>query len=130
MAPAIPVLTRAQMELKYGEQLANPEKFNCQLKSLTQHECTFKTLPLEDTLNDEVVPEIICLPFKRVFQRCLIKEMAKVDGKKQVVEKWVNIEITDADTNKDLLQETKYSDVVHDFLSVNQDFKKWLHSEL
>lgn len=127
MAPAVPLFTRKEALQKYAKQLANPEKYQCHLKSITQNECVFNALARPD---DEVPAEIICLPFKRIFQRCLVEELTKVDGKKVKVEKWINIEVTDKNTNRDLLEDDRYSQIVDDFVAVSKNFDKWFYHEV
>ncbi|KAK6455381.1 mitochondrial export protein Som1-domain-containing protein [Scheffersomyces xylosifermentans] len=125
MAPPIPVFSRSEISSKYREQLRNPDKYKCQLKSLTQHECTFKTSPDRSS-----PPEIICLPFKRLFQRCMVPTTIKENGKKRVVQRFINIEVTDSQTNRDLLDDkSKYGRDVQDFLNAERDFRKLLEME-
>lgn len=114
MAPPIPVLSREEIQHRYRLVLADPKKYLCKLKSLTQHECTFKS-------NGQGKPETICLPFKRVFQRCLV-----ADNPKKKTSKWIDIEITDETTNSDLMREERYSDVVTEFLNAEKDMKQWI----
>lgn len=127
MAPAVPLLSRKEALLKYSKQLADPEKYHCQLKSIIQHECVFNA---NSKIDSEVPAEIICLPFKRIFQRCLIEELTRVDGKKQKLQKWVNIEITDKNTNRDLIEDERYSQIVNDFVAVSKNFDKWFYHEV
>lgn len=127
MAPAVPVLQRHEVLHRYAKQLENPEKYQCQLKSLVQNECVFNWHARGSA---DGPSEIICLPFKRIFQRCLIEEMTKVNGKKTKLSKWVNIEITDKNTNRELLENDKYSNIIDDFMSASKDFEKWLHHEV
>lgn len=124
MAPPTPVYNRSQIRNKYHDQLTNPDKYQCQLKSLTQHECTFKV-----SFDGRRPQEIICLPFKRIFQRCLVPETNLVNGKKVHLERWINIEVTDLSTNADLvLDSSKYGKDVQDFLSAEKEFKKLMES--
>ncbi|KAK6204488.1 mitochondrial export protein Som1-domain-containing protein [Scheffersomyces amazonensis] len=128
MAPPIPVYTNTEIRTRYKAQLNNPEKYNCELRSLVQHECTFKTFP-----NDRSKPpEIICLPFKRIFQRCLIPQITKENGKKIHINKWVNIEITSSETNKlKVDQSTSKFDInVQEFLNAEKDFRKLMEMEM
>ncbi|KAK6465182.1 mitochondrial export protein Som1-domain-containing protein [Scheffersomyces coipomensis] len=128
MAPPVPVYNRQEVRSKYKEQLNDPEKYQCELKSLIQNECTFKTFP-DDRSKP---PEIICLPFKRLFQRCLIPTLIKENGKKVTVQRWLNIEITDNATNKLKVdsQTSKYTNDVQNFLSAEKDFRKLMEMEL
>lgn len=116
MSPPVPVFTRADVQHQFAEQLSNPEKYQCHLKLLTQNECTYKIL------NEGL--EYICVPFKRVFQRCLIPEVRTVNGKKQHLERWVNIEITDAKTNDS--RGKKYGPDIEKFLAAEKETYKWL----
>lgn len=125
MAPPTPVYTRSDIFSVYNDQLENPEKYQCHLKSITQHECTFKVS--HDRSNP---PEIICLPFKRIFQRCLYPTITKENGRKKRIEKWINIEITDPDSNRDLLEFPKYTKDVKDFLNADKELKRLMESEV
>lgn len=52
------------------------------------------------------------------------------DGKKLRLEKWINIEITDEQTNHDLVDPgSKYGKDVQDFLNAEQEFKKFMEME-
>ncbi|KAH3679466.1 hypothetical protein WICMUC_000956 [Wickerhamomyces mucosus] len=78
MAPPTLVLSKDDSLKAYRLQsLLNSPKTKCQLKSLSQFECSF-----DGGL-------YTCVPFKRVFQDCIMK-----NGKRQVVE------VTDKNTNK------------------------------
>lgn len=55
MAPPTPVFGREELEL-----VRNKVEEPCQLKSLIQNECEYNGL------------EYVCLPFKRVFQECIV----------------------------------------------------------
>lgn len=102
----------------HQKMLLDPQKYQCELRSLTQHECTFK-------VKENETPEIICLPFKRVFQRCL--ETAWVTdrtGKKRHHQLWINIEVTDERTNGDLATEPKYGRDVADFLNAEKELQE------
>ncbi|EMG49441.1 SOM1 Protein SOM1 [Candida maltosa Xu316] len=129
MAPPVPVYNASEIQNQYKEQLNNLEKYKCQLRSITQHECTFKPSTIRNNGNSP--PEIICLPFKRIFQRCLVPAIIKNDyGVKVKTEKWINIEITNEKTNHDLVEpDSKYSKVVQEFLSAEQEFKKFMEIE-
>lgn len=116
MAPPVVVHSRAEVQLQFAEQLKNPEKYKCQLKSLTQNECTYKIL--------EEGYEFVCLPFKRVFQRCLVPETKTINGKKHHGERWINIEVTDAQTNN--IRRVKYGPDIEKFLQVEKETYKWL----
>ena len=124
MAPPVPVYSAEEIRLQYKEQLENLDKYKCQLKSLTQHECTFKAG------TDKTLPHFICLPFKRLFQRCLIPTVEQKNGKKIRTEKWINIEVTKESTNQDLLEEdSKYYSYVQEFLVVEKDFRDLMEKE-
>lgn len=128
MAPPTPVYDKFEVASKYQKQLNDPDKYKCTYKSITQHECTFK---LTYPVHANQVPQAICLPFKREFQRCLFRQMEKNrDGKKQRVDKWVNIEITDENTNQQLFTDPKYSTAVKEFLQADKDLKKMLEEEI
>lgn len=121
MSPPTPVLSRAEMRQIYSDQLNNPEKYECSLKSLSQNECTFLVSP-----DSSVIQQTICIPFKRIFQRCLVPYGRTVDGNKQS-EKWINIEITDLTTND---QRAKYGAEVEKFLNAEQELTKWMQNHL
>lgn len=123
MAPPTPVYSRDDILAIYGDILKYPLKYSCELKSLTQYECTFRIVERNKP------PEIICLPFKRVFQRCLLDKMVKEKDKKKKIKQWVNIEITDEKVNKELLEMPKYGREVEDFLSAEKDLKKLMLEE-
>lgn len=125
MAPPTPVYTKFDTLARYGDQLENPEKYQCHLKSITQHECTFKVSP-----DRSHPPEIICLPFKRIFQRCLSDVIVKENGKKKKVQTWTNIEITNENSNRDLMDFPKYSKDVRDFLNADKELKKLMESDI
>lgn len=46
--------------------------------------------------------------------------------KNQVKERWINIEVTDAETNADLFREKKYEDVVNEFMSTEKEFQQMM----
>lgn len=117
MAPPTLVHTRADIHSQYREQLANPEKHKCLLKSLVQNECTFR-------INDTSTVETICIPFKRVFQRCLVSMPETRNGKKQIRDRWVNIEITDEHTNERLRK--SYSSEIERFYNAEKEAYKFL----
>lgn len=123
MAPPTPVYDRLDILSKYEHVLSDPKKYNCSLKSISQNECTFKiSYPNQ-------VPNVICLPFKREFQRCLLPTTVIKDGKKTQSKKWVNIEITDEYTNKKILYDPSYEFTVKEFLQADKDLRKMLESE-
>ncbi|CAN3475206.1 protein Som1p, mitochondrial [Diutina catenulata] len=97
MSPPVEVLQRSQVPSRYTE---------CTLKSITQHECTFRA------------QEIICLPFKRIFERCL------VNGK------YKNIEVTTRDTNHDIVTEAKYEADVRDFMDADKEFRAMMWKQV
>lgn len=117
MAPPTLVHTRADINRQFHEPLANPEKYQCLLKSLVQNECTFK-------IDDATGVEAICIPFKRVFQRCLMSTAHTVNGQKQLTDRWVNIEVTDENTNEKLRR--TYGTEIERFLRAEQDAYKVL----
>ncbi|CAK7900515.1 hypothetical protein CAAN1_23S01684 [[Candida] anglica] len=124
MAPPTLVHSRAEIWNRYREQFSDPEKYQCHLKSITQHECTFQ-------VSKNKPPEIICLPFKRIFQRCLENTITKdKSGNKIKSQKWVNFEVTDESTNQDLMSEEKYGKDVNDFLSAEKELRKLMEGEL
>ncbi|KAI5954469.1 hypothetical protein KGF54_002244 [Candida jiufengensis] len=124
MAPPVPVYTIDDIKLQYKQQLDNPAEYKCHLKSITQHECTFKPSTYKSS------PEIICLPFKRIFQKCLIPSIQQINGKKTKVEKWTNIEITNDMTNHDLMEsDSKYYNYVQDFLNAEKEFRELMEKE-
>lgn len=120
MAPPTLVHSRADIQKQYEKQFADPKKYQCSLRSLTQQECTF-------IVSDNRVQETLCIPFKRVFQRCLIPYTRKIEGKKQTVERWVNIEVTDTDTNESLRKQ-RYGFEVKRFLTAEQELHRWMES--
>lgn len=118
MSPPTPVLTRSEIRRLYSDQLNNPQEYQCTLKSLSQNECTFIVSP-----NSSVIQQTLCIPFKRIFQRCLVPYIRVVDGKKCSGKRWINIEITDDETND---QKTKYGAEVEQFLKAEQELTKWM----
>lgn len=124
MAPPTPVYTRAEIESQYSHIFNNLARYECHLKSITQHECTFKL-----SEDNSYPSEIICLPFKRLFQRCLEKTIVKENGKKKPIDKWINIEVTDPDTNRDMLEDPKYAKDVRDFRKAEHELHEWMNSE-
>ncbi|RLV94716.1 hypothetical protein JA1_001537 [Spathaspora sp. JA1] len=126
MAPPIPVFSASEIKNQYSEQLNNPEKYECHLKSLTQHECTFRPASLDGSRP----LEIICLPFKRIFQRCAIPTTTKKNGEKIITKTWINIEVTNSETNQDLFDpNSKYAADVKDFMNTEHELKKFLEQE-
>lgn len=126
MAPPTPVYSRAAILSKQQEILLNPDKYNCQLKSLTQHVCTFK---VPQTKGRPM--ETLCLPFKRIFQRCLVPNVTTENGRKVQKQVWTNIEITDATTNSDMVQDNKiYGKDVTDFLNAEVELKRFMESQV
>lgn len=122
MSPPTAVYTRQEILEKYKHQLKNPSKYNCSLKSLTQLECTFKISP-----EDSRVQETICIPFKRVFQRCLVPHTVMKNSKKVTGERWINIEITLASTNDEM--KAAYSKELLQFMRAEVDLKAWIESK-
>lgn len=122
MSPPTPVLNGSEIRKLYSEQLGNPEKYNCSLKSLAQNECTFVV-----SSDSSVIQETICIPFKRLFQRCLVPHTKTVNGKKHVGERWINIEVTTAETND---QRAKYGSEVERFLQAEQELTNWMQNTL
>ncbi|EGV62595.1 hypothetical protein PSN45_000322 [Yamadazyma tenuis] len=123
MAPPTPVYDRFDILTRYGEKLDNPDKYQCSLKSLVQSECTFKLS------NPGLPPEVICLPFKRLFQRCLVPTTIVQDGKRIKADKWVNIEVTHEHTNRGLFHDPKYDSNVKKFLQAEKDLSRMLQDE-
>lgn len=120
MAPPTPVYDKFDISSKYRKQLSDPDKYQCTKKTITQHECTFKIQ------YPNHVPEVICLPFNREFQRCLFPTTVLRNGRKTTIEKWVNIEITDENTNQNIFTNPKYEVTVKEFLQADKDLKKML----
>lgn len=126
MAPPTPVYSRVAILSKNQEVLRNPEKYDCQLKSLTQHVCTFK---VPQTKGSPM--ETLCLPFKRVFQRCLVPQVVMEKGKKVQKQVWTNIEITDVSTNSEMIEDNKtYGKDVTDFLNAEVELKKFMEAQI
>ncbi|KAI3402974.2 GUP1 [Candida oxycetoniae] len=127
MAPPVPVYDLEEIKRQYKEPLQNPESYKCHIMSLTQHECTFRA----SSGGYRSTPEIICLPFKRIFQRCLTPTVEKLgNGEKVYGEKWINIEVTNAKTNSDLMEkDSKYSKYVEEFLAAERELKELIESE-
>ena len=125
MAPPTPVYSKTEIAKRYGKQLENLEEHKCTLMLLTQYECTFKI----DSERRQA-PEILCMPFKRLFQRCQITVMEKIDGHKTQTSKWINIEVTDEDTNAELFKNDKYRDQVGEFRSAEQDLKRIMEQDM
>lgn len=124
MAPPTPVYRRSDIFRKYGEQLNDPQKYDCELKSLVQHECTFK---LSQDLNKS--PDIICLPFKRVFQKCLKEPKRALQGKEIQDNDWITIEVTDLNTNRNFLKNTQNSTIINEFLNADKELQRFMESE-
>lgn len=122
MSPPTAVFTRQEIQDKYKKQLKNPAKYNCSLKSLTQLECTFKISP-----EDSTVQETICIPFKRVFQRCLVSHTMMKNNKKVTGKRWINIEITLTSTNDEV--KAIYSNELLQFMRAEVDLKAWIESK-
>lgn len=120
MSPPTPVFSRKEIEQKYAAQLNEPEKYQCTLKSLTQNECTFKLGE-----NSRVV-ETLCVPFKRIFQRCLVPHTILKNGRKTVEKRWINIEITLASSNDDLKSVNRAE--ILEFMRAELDLQKWIQS--
>lgn len=72
MAPPTPILTPEQVSREEERARILEKKNKCELKSLTQHLC-----------HAEAPGEYVCVPFKRIFQRCYEH----------------NLEVTNSDTN-------------------------------
>lgn len=124
MAPPTPVYRRSDIFRKYGEQLNDPQKYDCELKSLVQHECTFK---LSQELNKS--PGIICLPFKRLFQKCLKEPKKALQGKENQENDWITIEVTDLNTNRNFLKNTQNSTIINEFLNADKELQRFMESE-
>lgn len=121
MSPPTPVFSRSEIQSRYKQQLKNPKDFNCSIKSLVQSECTFKL-----SQENSRVQETICVPFKRVFQRCLIPQIQRKNGQKVIVKRWINIEITLENTNNEL--KGKYSEELLQFMKADVELKKWMET--
>lgn len=122
MSPPTPVRTRAEIHTLYAPQLSDPRTHQCTLKLLTQLECTFRISP-----TNNLVEETICIPFKRVFQRCLQPYTRTENGRKVSGQRWINIEVTDAETNESV--QTRYGDEVTKFLQAEKDLVRWMELE-
>lgn len=122
MSPPTPVLTRSEIRRKYSGQLGNPQEYQCSLKSLAQNECTFVVSP-----DSSVIQQTICIPFKRIFQRCLVPYVRTVNGKKQSGQRWINVEVTDADSND---QKSHFGAEVEQFLRAEQELAKWMEKTM
>lgn len=118
MSPPTPVRTREDVRRQYRDQLENPERYQCVLKSLSQLECTFKIS------ENNSVQETICVPFKRLFQRCLDPYTITKDGKKINGKRWINIEITDSSTNDSV--NAAHGAEIQRFLQAEIDLAKWM----
>lgn len=77
MAPALPVYTRDEIEKMYPMLFMNDKQTgkriipdNCNLYKLIQNQCTYDG------------NKVYCLPFKRIFLRCLEKRSKEVIGYK------------------------------------------------
>lgn len=119
MSPPTPVRDRSEINLLYRKQLSDPKKYECSLKSLTQLECTFRISPTSST-----VQETICIPFKRVFQRCRQDFTKREYGKKVSATRWINIEVTNFDSNDSIKQ--SHGEEVQRFLQAEKDLVKWM----
>lgn len=122
MAPPIRVSSRADIERRY-RAIKTPENYQCLLYLITQHECTFSS-------GEANTPEIICLPFKRLFQRCLVPHVIHNDGVVRKEKRWINIEITDVETNRDIVTDPKYARDVDDFRNAERDFRRKMWREV
>lgn len=122
MSPPTPVLTRGDIRRLYVGQLSNPQEYECSLKSLSQHECTFVV-----SADSSVVQKTICIPFKRVFQRCLVPYVKTIEGKKHSGKRWINIEVTDVETND---PKAVYGSEVEEFLKAEQELTKWMEKTM
>lgn len=105
MAPPTPVISRSQVRDAYRMEA-------CTLKELVQNECTFQVT------GGEV--RSVCLPFKRLFNRCLVTYLD--NGKK--AERYINIEVTGPKTNERIL--TEREDEVRRFWAADLESRKWL----
>ncbi|CCE73274.1 Piso0_000305 [Millerozyma farinosa CBS 7064] len=124
MAPPTPVYRRSDIFRKYGEQLNDPQKYDCELKSIVQHECTFKLSQESDKS-----PDIICLPFKRVFQKCLKEPKKALQGKETQDNDWITIEVTDSNTNRNFFKNTQNSTIINEFLNTDKELQRFMESE-
>lgn len=71
MAPALPIYSREEIEKMYPKSEGfNRVPDNCHLYNLFQNECTYDG------------NKVICLPFKRVFMRCLEYKSNEYSGYK------------------------------------------------
>lgn len=68
MAPALPVYTRGEIEKLFPVMRSEEIPPNCSLYRLIQNQCTYDG------------NRVICLPFKRVFLRCLETRNGEVVG--------------------------------------------------
>ncbi|ODV98375.1 hypothetical protein PACTADRAFT_185126 [Pachysolen tannophilus NRRL Y-2460] len=74
MSPPIPVYSKKEIDNTYKKFLKDDDA-NCTLYSLIQNQCTFNG------------SEIICLPFKRLFTRCLRpKDKTTTEPRYQLIE--------------------------------------------
>lgn len=121
MAPPTLVRSRQDVQRLYKEQLDDPDKYHCSIRSIIQLECTFKISEANR------VQETICIPFKRIFQRCLDSYVTKRNGDKRKTQRWVNIEVTDPASN-DLVRATHSSEIQR-FLQAEVDLAKWMETE-
>lgn len=67
------------------------------------------------------------MPFKRLFQRCLVPQVKSVNGRKVKTERWINIEITDLSTNSGIRK--KYGPEVERFLKADEELSRWIEKE-
>lgn len=123
MAPPTPVYSGKEIRHQYATYLEDPLDHKCLLRSLTQYECTFKVSP-----NNLTPAKIICLPFKRLFQRCLMPVVETVDGKKVRYNKWTNIEVTDETTNRDLLEQSRYGKDIEEFMEAEKELQRYMEN--
>lgn len=107
MSPSIPVYSRDEIEAQFSQFIKSSNGGNvCELKELVQNQCTFDG------------NRIFCLPFKRLFLRCLDESVGdevigykltpshKVNSTSSISstinerKRWRNIEITKNNDNQ------------------------------
>ncbi|ODQ77366.1 hypothetical protein BABINDRAFT_163621 [Babjeviella inositovora NRRL Y-12698] len=140
MAPSTPVYSRAEIlnTFHISDSTFVLDDKDCTLFSLTQNECTI--LPGEKGSPASV----ICLPFKRMFKRCLLNSPKQavqladgIYGQKSKnrfrqdteAQKYVIIEITSAETNSVAKLRAQYGELLESFLKAEKELRRQYEHE-
>ncbi|KAF5210038.1 hypothetical protein E0198_002897 [Clavispora lusitaniae] len=125
MSPPTPVLSRAEVFARILKNSYDPLNTTARSADFPKRAVIRFQVFSPDS---STVQETICIPFKRLFQRCLVPYAKKVNGKKETASRWVNIEITDAETNEPV--RAKYGEEVKRFLEAEQDLVRWMDATM